>query len=128
MFGLNRSSSDAAGIDSGTADDGAMTGRLMGGGNATARSRTAHGNGKGAIVLNERGHPDEALDDRDDHRDESRRYDSFVIRLWRHPGQRDFMRAEVRHVQSGTSQTGFDCTGEWIQERILERVAEDDLS
>lgn len=80
------------------------------------------------MVLNERGHPDDVLDDRDDHRDESRRYDSFVIRLWRHPGQRDFMRAEVRHVQSGTSQTGFDCSGDWIQERILERVAEDDLS
>jgi hypothetical protein len=40
----------------------------------------------------------------------------------------DFMRAEVRHVQSGTAETSFDCTSEWIGERIRERVAEEEIS
>ena len=56
------------------------------------------------------------------------RYDSFVVRVWRHPGHSDFMRAEVRHVQSGTAETSFDCTSEWIGERIRERVAEEEFS
>ena len=79
-------------------------------------------------MLNETDQPDEIHDSGDHRAEESRRYDSFVVRIWRHPGHIDFMRAEVRHVQSGTAETSFDCTSEWIGERIRERVAEEEIS
>jgi len=78
--------------------------------------------------LNETDHPDEIHDSGDHRSEESRRYDSFVVRIWRHPGHTDFMRAEVRHVQSGTAETSFDCTSEWIVEQIRERVADVEIS
>ena len=79
-------------------------------------------------MLNETDQPDEMRDSGDHRPEESRRYDSFVVRIWRHPGHHEFMRAEVRHVQSGTAETSFDCTSEWIGERIRERVVEEEIS
>jgi len=38
------------------------------------------------------------------------------------------MRAEVRHVQSGTAEATFDCTSDWIGERIRQRMAEEEIS
>ncbi len=79
-------------------------------------------------MVKETDHPDETRGSGDHRPDESRRYDSFVVRVWRHPGHSDFMRAEVRHVQSGTAETSFDCTSDWIGERIRERMSEDEIS
>jgi hypothetical protein len=79
-------------------------------------------------VKHETSHPDEARDTGDHRSDEPRRYDSFVVRVWRHPGRSDFMRAEVRHVQSGTAEAAFDCTSDWIGDRIRERMAEEEIS
>ena len=78
--------------------------------------------------MNETDRPDDVHGAGDLRSEEARRYDSFVVRVWRHPGHSDFMRAEVRHVQSGTAETSFNCTCEWIGERIRERVAEEEFS
>jgi hypothetical protein len=54
----------------------------------------------------------------------ARRYDSFVVRVWRHPGKNRLTRADVRHVQSGTSESAIDCDANWIRDVLEGRLTE----
>jgi hypothetical protein len=54
----------------------------------------------------------------------ARRYDSFVVRVWRHPGKNRLIRADVRHVQSGMSESAIDCDTGWIRNVLEERLTE----
>lgn len=54
----------------------------------------------------------------------ARRYDSFVVRVWRHPGTSRLIRADVRHVQSGMSESAIDCDTAWIRSVLEERLTE----
>lgn len=54
----------------------------------------------------------------------ARRYDSFVVRVWRHPGRTRLIRADVRHVQSGVSESTIDCDTGWIRDVLEERLTE----
>jgi hypothetical protein len=54
----------------------------------------------------------------------ARRYDSFVVRVWRHPGNARLIRADVRHVQSGASESAIDCDASWIRDVLEERLTE----
>ncbi|CAN5427348.1 hypothetical protein BH09CHL1_BH09CHL1_23810 [soil metagenome] len=56
--------------------------------------------------------------------DSARRYDSFVVRVWRHPGKARLIRADVRHVQSGASESAIDCDAGWIRDVLEERLTE----
>lgn len=56
---------------------------------------------------------------------ESRRYDSFVVRVWRAPGSERLLRADVRHVQSGASESAIDCDPGWIGMKLAATLDED---
>lgn len=72
----------------------------------------------------ERIEPRERSSGRAQRQDTARRYDSFVVRVWRHPGKSRLIRADVRHVQSGTSESAIDCDASWIRDVLEERLTE----
>jgi hypothetical protein len=55
---------------------------------------------------------------------DTRQYDSFVVRVWRHPGADRLVRADVRHVQSGESDSAIDCDATWIGDTLGRHLAE----
>ena len=58
-----------------------------------------------------------ALDD-----DPGHHYDSFVVRVWHERDTGALLRAEVEHVQSGTSETEVGASWEWVGTRLRRRV------
>lgn len=55
---------------------------------------------------------------------DARQYDSFVVRVWRHPGDNRLVRVDLRHVQSGASQSAIDCDAGWIGTTIGQQLRE----
>jgi hypothetical protein len=55
---------------------------------------------------------------------DARQYDSFVVRVWRHPGAGRLVRADIRHVQSGASDSAIDCDAGWISEALGRQLGE----
>lgn len=72
----------------------------------------------------ERGEQRERSPSRAQRQEPARRYDSFVVRVWRHPGKSRLIRADVRHVQSGMSESAIDCDAGWIRDVLEERLTE----
>lgn len=52
-------------------------------------------------------------------RSRSRKYDSFVVRLWQDEGSDAMLRVEVEHVQAGVSVGAVQVPLDWIVPEIL---------
>ena len=57
---------------------------------------------------------------------DARKYDSFVVRIWRHPGADRLVRADIRHVQSGASDSAIDCDPGWIGDALSRQLGNED--
>ncbi len=53
-----------------------------------------------------------------------RRYDSFVVRLWREVGSRRLLRVEVEHTQSDGVASARGVEIDWIGARIADLLEE----
>ena len=58
--------------------------------------------------------------------DYSKRYDSFVIRVWREKASGRLLRAEVDHIQSGAVHIGRNTGLNWIQHTLNKVLGRDD--
>lgn len=68
-----------------------------------------------------------AYDDSGDDHSPSRRYDSFVVRLWRDGSSSELLRAEVEHVQTGLRIDKVQTSLGWILSAIKSWVQPSDI-
>ena len=54
-----------------------------------------------------------------------RGYDSFVIRVWTDLGTREWLRAEVEHVQTGSIAQSERVHPGWITDRLKDHIADE---